>query len=56
MTKTPSYYDWELWFRSEKKSYKKKKKKLTFIGIAEEDLKYFLKSWRMNNLPLKKQK
>ena len=55
MGKTPSYYDWELRFRAEKKAHKRKKKKLTSIGIDEEDLKYFLNQWKMNNLPLKKQ-
>lgn len=64
MGKAPSYYDWELRFRSDtkskRKSSKKKKKKrgekLTSIGIDEQDLKYFLKNWKLNNLPVKKQK
>ncbi len=63
MGKTPSYYDWELRFRSDskskRKSYKKRKKKeerLTSIGINEQELKYFLKNWKLNNLPVKKQK
>ena len=50
MTKTPSYYDWEIQFRSEKKTLKKKKKRITSIGIDEEDLKYFLKQWKTKNL------
>lgn len=60
MGKTPSYYDWELTFRSDpkskRKSHKKKKKELTSIGINEKDLKFFLKNWKLNNLPVKKQK
>ncbi len=63
MGKTPSYYDWELPFRSDPKSkrkyYKKKKKReenLTSIGINEKELKYFLKNWKLNNSPVKKQK
>lgn len=64
MGKVPSYYDWELRFRSDtkskRKSSKKKKKKrgekLTSIGIDEQELKYFLKNWKINNLPVKKQK
>ena len=63
MGKTPSYYDWDLTFRSDskskRKSYKIKKKReenLTSIGINEQELKYFLKNWKLNNLPVKKQK
>ncbi len=64
MGKTPSYYDWELSFRSDpkskrkssKKKKKKKEEKLTSIGINKRELKYFLKNWRMNNLSVKKQK
>jgi len=63
MGKTHSYYDWELLLRpdskTKRKSYKKKKKKeekLTSIGINEQEFKYFLKNWKMNNLPVKKQK
>ena len=55
MGKTPSYYDWESNFKSKKKK-KKGNKKLTSIGIDEEDLKNFLKNWKLNNLPIKKQK
>ncbi len=63
MGKTPSYYDWELRFRSDskskRKSSKKKKRKreekLTSIGVNEQEFKYFLKNWKMNNLPVKKQ-
>ena len=58
MGKVPSYYDWELKFRSDskRKSSKKKKKKLTSIGINEQELRHFLKKWKLNNLPVKKQK
>lgn len=59
MGKTPSYYDWELRFRPDLKSKKKsskKKNKLNSIGINEQDLKSFLKHWRMSNLSVKKQK
>ncbi len=63
MGKAPSFYDWEFRFRSNPKSKrkshnkkKKRKEKLTSIGINEEDLRYFLKDWRMDNLPVKKRK
>lgn len=52
MRKTPSYLDWESNFKSKRK--KKKDKKLTSIGIDEEDLENFLKKWKLNNLPVKK--
>ena len=46
-------------FHSDSKSKRKsskKKKKITSIGINEQELKYFLKNWKLNNLPVKKQK
>ena len=54
MGNTPSYLDWESNFKSKKK--KKKEQKLTSIGINEKELKNFLKNWKLNNLPVKKQK
>ena len=54
MSKSSSYFDWELTFRKAHNSYKKVKLELdpiNSIGISINKYKKFLKEWKEKNLP-----
>ncbi|MGV9173297.1 MAG: hypothetical protein ACOC44_16810 [Promethearchaeia archaeon] len=64
MSKSVSYYDWELKFRSKEKKKSGTEKQtvqtklvderrdnLNSLGISESDYRQFMKKWKKKNLP-----
>lgn len=53
MSKSISYYDWELSFKKpvkEEKQVQIKSKGVNSLGVSEMSFKYFLSEWKKKNL------
>ena len=50
MSKSNSYFDWELTFRNSTKNVKRNQDPINSIGIPTSKYKKFLKEWKEKNL------